>query len=118
MEITVEHSDGICQMLIAGEMCIYEAHEIKDELIASVAESNELEIDLSQVSEMDSAGLQLLLLAKKMCTDSNKTLRLVSHSEAALEVIDSYHMASFFGDPMVIPDPKKASNKNAKDGMA
>jgi anti-sigma B factor antagonist len=51
---------------------------------------------------MDSAGLQLLLLAKREAGNQNKSLRLVNHSEAALEIFNLYHMAEHFGDPIVL----------------
>jgi hypothetical protein len=30
-------------------------------------------------------------------------LRLVKHSPATLEVMDLFHMAAYFGDPVVMP---------------
>jgi anti-anti-sigma factor len=67
-----------------------------------LAQPGELEIDLSQVSELDGAGLQQLLLAKREATRVGNTLRLVSHSRAVLEVFDLCNLAAFFGDPLII----------------
>lgn len=85
-----------------GEMTIYTATETKKGLMAALSGATELEIDLSQVSEMDSAGLQLLILAKHECQARNGSLHLVGHSAAVMEVLDLCNMTAFFGDPVVI----------------
>ncbi|MFZ1767405.1 MAG: STAS domain-containing protein, partial [Candidatus Nitrotoga sp.] len=59
------NKDGQSLLHIDGDMTIYTAAEIKDELMAHMAQPCEREIDLSEVSEMDSAGLQILILAKR-----------------------------------------------------
>jgi ABC-type transporter Mla MlaB component len=68
-----------------------------------------LDLDLSQVSEMDTAGFQVLLLAKREALKFNKTVRLTAHSKAVTELLDLYNMASYFGDPMVIPARERAA---------
>ena len=66
-----------CQLHIEGELTIYTAAETKARLLPLLAQCIDLEIDLSQVNEMDSAGLQLLILAKRACTERNGNLHLV-----------------------------------------
>lgn len=83
-------------------MTIYHAAELKAPLLDSIARCREMEINLSEVVEMDTAGFQLLLLAKREAVRAGKSLRLVAHSPATLEVLDLYNMASYFGDPVVI----------------
>ena len=65
-----------------------------------IAQPCEREIDLSDVSEMDSAGLQLLILAKREAVRHNTPLRLTGHSPAVLEVMNICNMAAYFGDPI------------------
>lgn len=88
---------------IDGELTIYRAAELKETLLAAVAANTELEVDLSQVSEFDSAGLQLLLLAKREAGKAGRTLRLVDHSPAVVEVLDLFDLVAHFGDPLVVP---------------
>lgn len=90
------------KMCIENEMTIYTAAEMKAQLMSELERNAELELDLSQVSEIDTAGLQLLILAKNECQSRNGALRLVSHSPAVLSVLDMCHMTQFFGDPVVI----------------
>jgi len=85
-----------------GEMTIYNASAMKTSILAALQKHKEVEIDLAKVNEMDSAGLQLLLLAKREAGNFNKPLRLINHSEATLEIFNLYHMAEYFGDPIVL----------------
>lgn len=87
---------------IEGELTIYDAAANKPALLAALAGNAELEINLSGVTEIDSAGLQLLLLTKREALRSGKDLRLVAHSEATLTVIDLLGLAGYFGDPLVL----------------
>lgn len=84
-------------------MTIYSAEQTKTWLLDALARCNELAVDLSQVGEIDSAGMQLLMLAKREANRQEKTLRLNSHSPAVVEMLDFFNMAAYFGDPMVIP---------------
>lgn len=103
MTISIETSNGVCRARMAGEMTIYHAAEMKGELLPCLDRSTEVEIDLSEVSEMDTAGFQLLLLIKREAAKAGKLLRLVAHSPATLEVLDLFNMASHFGDPVMMP---------------
>ena len=98
MSITAETTNGVSRLRIAGDMTIYTAADLKAELMTHLAQPGELEIDLSEVSEVDSAGLQLLILAKR----ENRAMRLTGHSRAVLDVLDICNLAPYFGDPVVI----------------
>jgi ABC-type transporter Mla MlaB component len=88
-------------------MTIYEAAADKRALLGALAEATEMEIDLSSVAEMDTAGLQLLILVKRESLKAGKPLRLTGHSEASLDVLDRYNLAGYFGDPVVISPRKR-----------
>lgn len=103
MTISIETSNGVCRAHVAGEMTIYHATEMKGELLPCFDNCSELEIDLSEVSEIDTAGFQLLLLAKRAATSTGKSLHLVAHSPAILELLELLDMTSYFGDPVVMP---------------
>ena len=88
---------------LTGDLTIYRAFELKATLLDALAASDELELDLSQVGEMDSAGLQLLILLKKEAQHAGKPVRFVGHSQAVSEVIDFCNLAAEFGDPLIMP---------------
>jgi anti-sigma B factor antagonist len=103
MTIEIEEiGNGVCRASVTGEMTIYHAAAMKEMLLPCVARCREVEINLSGVIEMDTAGFQILLLAKREASAAGKSLRLVAHSPATLEVLDLFGMASYFGDPVVI----------------
>lgn len=96
-------TDGAVHLILDGPMTIYTAGEIKAQLLDGVANATIVELDLSHVGEMDTAGFQLLVMAKREAQRLARTLRIVAHSPAVREVIDFYNMDAFFGDPMIIP---------------
>jgi len=87
---------------IEGEMSIYRAAELKQTLLAPLANASRLDIDLSGVTELDTAGVQLLILAKKVAKEKHCELHLAGHSAAVLEVFDLLDLASHFGDQLII----------------
>jgi anti-anti-sigma factor len=90
-------------LVLEGAMTIYSAHELKSQLMMAVHENPELRLDLSQVTELDSSGLQLLYLAKREATRAGHTLHIVAHSDVVREAIDLCNLNAYFGDPTLIP---------------
>ncbi|CAK0740165.1 hypothetical protein CCP3SC15_1090002 [Gammaproteobacteria bacterium] len=90
------------QVALNGEMTIFTAQKLATELLTPLAAGVCLEIDLSGVNEIDSAGLQLMLAAKRMADVRDLPLRFVGHSPAVLNVLDLCDLVGFFGDPVVI----------------
>ncbi|MDO8772862.1 MAG: STAS domain-containing protein [Burkholderiaceae bacterium] len=97
-----------CHFTIEGEMTIYNSLELKDKLLAPLDQCAHMEIDLAGVSEIDSAGLQLLVMAKNEATARGKTLRISGHSPAVLEILDVCNLEGFFGDPVLIRSQESA----------
>ena len=90
-------------MCIEGELTIYRAAELCAGLKAALAGGGDLELNLATVTEMDSAGVQLLMAAKKTARAAQRELRLVGHSPAVLEVFETLDLAAHFGDPLPMP---------------
>jgi anti-anti-sigma factor len=89
---------------IEGEMTIYRAAELREVMLHQIKRADVVELDLSQITEIDSSGLQLLVAAKLEATRHNRQLHFVGHSKPVLEVIDLCDLSGFFGDQIVI-DP-------------
>ncbi|AKJ27103.1 STAS domain-containing protein [Caldimonas brevitalea] len=89
-------------LTLTGEMTIYRAHEIKVLLLQAVADG-QTELDLSGVAELDTAGLQLLILAKREAAARGGALRFIQHSPAVLDVLNLLDPAGHFGDPLLLP---------------
>lgn len=94
---------GSYRLSIGDDMTIYNVITQKLQLIEALANCSDLEIDLSQVGEIDTAGFQLLLLIKREAAQNGKAARIVAHSQPVREVLDFFNMAAYFGDPLVIP---------------
>ena len=95
---------------IEGEFTIFRAMELKPVLFA---EPPVTDIDLSAVTELDSAGLQLLMLAKKTAVAQGRELRLTGHSEAVIDVFELLNVAAYFGDPVVMGSRTKPATGGA-----
>ena len=93
---------------IEGELTIFRATELKPALLASPPVD---EIDLSGVTEIDTAGVQLLMLAKKTALAQQRNLKLVAHSPAVLEVFELLNVAAYFGDHLVM-DSRTATSRS------
>lgn len=85
-----------------GDMTIYEAAALKTSLLTALKEAPMLELDLSGIEELDTAGLQLLLLLKQEAQAEGQHVRFIQHSPAVREVLDLCDLAAIFGDPIVI----------------
>jgi anti-anti-sigma factor len=89
------------RLAIDGELTIYTALELKDQLLAGLSATEELELDLSAVGEFDAAGLQLLVMVKQEALTLGKALRFTGHSPVVLDLLDLSGLAGFFGDPLL-----------------
>ena len=107
-EAKAETSDAIRRLVIDNDLTIYNALEHKRALIAALDQAQVLELDLGQVGDIDSAGLQVLLLVKRESESADKKMRIVAHSSAVQEFVDFLNVAGYFGDPLVIPAKESA----------
>lgn len=95
-------NDKQCRIVIEGEMTIYTAMELNASLLPPLLKYTDMEVDLAGVSEIDTSGLQLMVLAKKEALAQDKALRIVAHSPAVLDILSLCDLEGFFGDPVVI----------------
>lgn len=81
-------------------MTLARALELRDAMLAAVEEQpSPVQFDLSEVTELDSAGVQLLLSAKLAASAGDKELRLVGQSPAIVQVLELLRLDSHFGGP-------------------
>jgi anti-anti-sigma factor len=83
---------------VEGELSIYRAAELKPVLLAWPTEGA-IEIDLAEVSEIDSAGVQLLLLVQREAAAVQRELRLLDPSPAVVEVLTLLGLHSLLAQP-------------------
>jgi anti-anti-sigma factor len=74
---------------VRGEMTIGNAAGLKEQLFAALAQRSEgTRIDLSHVSELDTSGLQILLMARVAATASGGQIAMVNPSVVVREVLN------------------------------
>jgi anti-sigma B factor antagonist len=95
-------------LTIEGELTVFTAHALKDRLMAALAQSTTLQVDLSGVSEVDGAGVQLLLAAKREAQQRGGTLALIGHPPQLIEALELADLAREFGDPLVLDQEQAA----------
>jgi anti-anti-sigma factor len=79
-----------------GEFNIYGVVEFRDALLKAIAAEGDLDIDLTGASEVDAAGLQLLLLARSDAGACGKKLRITGASPALLDVMQLCNVTGWF----------------------
>ena len=90
------------QVSIDGELTIFTAADLKARLLAALDDSSAIEVDLAQVTEMDSAGLQLLIATKRQAGASGKAIRFLGHSPAVQDVLELTDLEQHLGDAAII----------------
>jgi len=96
MTVSIEKKDGLCKLRVETDMTIFNAAELKNELLSDMGDCSSLEVDLSQVGEMDTSGFQLLFMMKREAALRNRDFKIASHSQATEAVIALYNMSDYF----------------------
>jgi anti-anti-sigma factor len=81
---------------IEGELTIYRAEELCNALKTALAIEGNLDIDLANVTEIDSAGVQLLMAAQKSVQAAKRGMRLIDCSPAVTEVFGILDLHAYF----------------------
>jgi anti-anti-sigma factor len=74
-------------LAVEGEMTIYRAAELAPLVLDAVRAHDAPALDLGAVTEFDSAGLQLLLVARREAARLGKPLRVHAASPAVRDVL-------------------------------
>jgi anti-anti-sigma factor len=86
-------------LCIEGEFTIYRASEMAATLrdaFAALSAGDALDIDLSGVTEMDCAGIQLLLASARTAAAGGCALRLAGTSAVVDEALATLHLGDRF----------------------
>jgi anti-anti-sigma factor len=87
MQTPVRYKRG--RIYVQGEMTVYTCSDLKARLLAEMTDhQNATELDLSGVVEIDTAGLQLLLIARRHATDNGRELKVSNPSRPVSDVLE------------------------------
>ncbi len=91
------------RLALEGDLTIYHATALKEQVLSALEQHADLELDLTGVTEIDTAGCQILLLARREADRLGKSLRLTNTGAAVTEVLGFYGIADFVGSPQPTP---------------
>ncbi len=103
MEFTIKRTDkGVCAIRISGPLNIYEAAKFKQALegvLRDAVSFASVEVDLSEVSELDTTGVQLLVLARREAVAMGKGFRVTGAGGAPASAFETYSLKDFLSQP-------------------
>ncbi|KAF1045669.1 MAG: hypothetical protein GAK35_01278 [Herbaspirillum frisingense] len=90
--------DGNLLLIFDGGLTIFQAAERKPELLHALSlVERSVSLDLSGVDEIDTAGIQLLLLLKRETARRGQSLEVTGYSPAVLSAFDLLQLHDLFG---------------------
>lgn len=88
MDVEQDRESASGQLCVQGELTIYRAGEVAQTLFAAVrTRAGDVTLDLSAVTEFDTAGLQIVLMARRMAEASGHRLEVVQPSACVADVL-------------------------------
>ncbi|MDW5417638.1 MULTISPECIES: STAS domain-containing protein [unclassified Iodobacter] len=75
MSLLLEHQNGQTLARLQGELTIFNAADVQDDLL-SLLNHEEVMLDLSEVSELDGCGAQLLAILQAEAMNAGKSIAL------------------------------------------
>ncbi|NTV09266.1 MAG: STAS domain-containing protein [Zoogloea sp.] len=92
-------TEAVTPFVADPELTIYHAEEARAHLLQALEERPALTLDLSNVSEIDTAGIQLLVMARREAERLKKPMAVVAASQAVREVADFFNLSALIGLP-------------------
>lgn len=89
------HQD-VCTLHVVGEVDIASADGFRDRMMECLGRSGALEVDLGEVTFMDSSGLSALVWAHKEGMGSGKNVSLVNPSSITARLLEVTGLAEVF----------------------
>lgn len=93
MKIERKKNKDTTTLVCSGEFTIYHVSQIRKDLLSKPeAFTEKVALDLHQVTEIDTAGVQLLLFAKKLLKDFEKDLFISKNNESIDKVLTTLNV--------------------------
>lgn len=99
--------NGGYKLAFSGELTIFNAANLKNELFPYVDKSKRLTLDFNGVSEADTSFLQILIQLKRACAGKNIDFSLETCSEPVASLIRTFRLA----DEFRIKQPKETYDR-------
>ena len=76
------------------DLTIHQARSLAPELISAVCRGEPISMNLSKVTRIDTAGIQLLWLLQREAVRVGAALKFTQPSESVTEMVDFYNLQS------------------------
>jgi anti-sigma B factor antagonist len=106
MTFTQQDINGKDLIKIEGSLSIYEVSKFRDELITCLETMDEIALDLSGVTDCDTAGVQLLYAARKTTDQGGHPIRIEKASAPVVDALNGAGMNS--GDILGLLESKNS----------
>lgn len=97
MNISCTHTKSGTHLSVEGELNIYSVAQAKQALFNDYEKfTSPVSLDLHNVSEFDTAGLQLLLFMQKVLLNDNKKIHITKSNEHVDSILTTLDVATSF----------------------
>ncbi len=93
-ETPMSATDAVRALAIDGELNIYRADELRAWLAESIPSGGALRLDLEGVSDIDTAGVQLLLMGRRLAAERGCAWHCDAASPAVRELLDLFDLSA------------------------
>jgi len=86
----------VYEVALDGELTVYQAAALKETILSSLTRGGAIRVDLSGVTAIDGAGIQLLLLWQSLAGARGLDLGLVVCSQVVVEMLELLRLSARF----------------------
>jgi len=87
---------GTCRLVINEDMTIYVINSLKEDIAKEIDVNDRFELNLADVEEIDSAGIQLLLALRNELMKKKKEFKITAMSSSVTKLVESYGINDCF----------------------
>jgi len=98
MDIDVINDEGLCRTQVEGELTIYTVANYRQAFLEQSRGCDGVTIDLAGVTEIDTAGVQLLVALRQHLIGTESGLQLCNPSESVQEALELTRLVDQFAD--------------------
>lgn len=88
--------------VLEGELDIFAAQPLFEQLKPYLEQDQNLTLDLAQVSRIDSSIVQIFMLARQHLQAKGRELTLAHHSPAVILALENLGLVGWFNDPVLL----------------
>jgi len=87
LEIKTQHTDSACTLILEGEVDVYTAPKLKEQLVSAIEDGCvNVIVDMNAVSFIDSSGLGVLVSALRRARERDGAVRIVCDRDNILKI--------------------------------